>query len=74
MSQSKRIKLHGFNNLTKTLSFNIYDINYAASPEQERGYIRYIDEAYNADRLTVILKRVAEIIGANVLNIARFLR
>ncbi len=71
MSPSKKLKLHGFNNLTKTLSFNIYDINYAASPEQEREYIRYIDEEYSARRLTDILRKVTEIIGANVLNIAR---
>lgn len=67
----KRLKLHGFNNLTKTLSFNIYDINYAATPAQEREYIRYINEAYNAKRLTEILRQVTEIIGANILNIAR---
>ena len=45
MPRSKKIKPHGFNNLTKTFSFNIYDINHAASPAQEREYIRYIDEA-----------------------------
>lgn len=71
MARAKRLKLHGFNNLTKTLSFNIYDINYAATPDQERGYIRYIDAAYSAERLTEILRNVTEIIGANVLNIAR---
>ncbi len=71
MPKSKKIKLHGFNNLTKTLSFNIYDINYAATPDQEREYIRYVDEAYSAHRLTEILRQVTEIIGANVLNIAR---
>ena len=71
MPRPKKIKLHGFNNLTKTLSFNIYDINYAASPVQEREYIRYIDAEYSADRLTDILRRVTGIIGANVLNIAR---
>ena len=50
-----RLKLQGFNNLTKSLSFNIYDVCYAAS-EGERGrYIEYIDEEYNADRLTQIL-------------------
>lgn len=70
MAKSRRLKLHGFNNLTKTLSFNIYDINYAATPDQERGYIRYIDEAYSGKRLTDILRNVTEIIGANVLNIA----
>ena len=67
----KRMMLHGFNNLTKTLSFNIYDINYANSPEEEEAYIKYIDEEYNADRLTQILRDVSDIIGANILNIAR---
>ncbi|HHH45415.1 MAG TPA: adenosylmethionine decarboxylase, partial [Thiotrichales bacterium] len=66
----KKLKLHGFNNLTKTLSFNIYDICYAKMPQHVREYIEYIDEAYNADRLTRILEEVAEIIGANILNIA----
>jgi len=66
-----RLKLQGFNNLTKALSFNIYDVCYAASEDERRRYIEYIDEAYNADRLTQILSDVAEIIGANVLNIAR---
>ena len=70
MPRTKKIKLHGFNNLTKTLSFNIYDVNYAASPAQEREYIRYIGSEYSAERLTDILRNVTEIIGANVLNVA----
>ncbi len=65
-----KIKLHGFNNLTKTLSFNIYDICYTQSAEQQNAYIEYIDESYNAERLTNILTDVTEIIGANILNIA----
>lgn len=64
-----KLKLHGFNNLTKSLSFNIYDICYAPA-EQQQAYIEYIDEAYNAKRLTQILKDVADIIGAQILNIA----
>lgn len=67
---SKKLKLHGFNNLTKTLSFNIYDICYTQTDEQQRQYIEYIDEEYNAERLTRILTDVADIIGANILNIA----
>ena len=67
----KSLKLHGFNNLTKSLSFNIYDICYADTEEQQQAYIAYIDEAYNAERLTQILSDVAEIIGATILNIAR---
>jgi S-adenosylmethionine decarboxylase len=66
-----KLKLHGFNNLTKTLSFNIYDICYAELPAHRRKYIEYIDEAYNAERLTQILTDVADIIGATVLNTAR---
>jgi len=69
--RASRMKLHGFNNLTKTLSFNIYDICYANTPQQVSEYIKYIDEAYNAERLTHILRDVTEIIGANILNIAR---
>jgi len=66
-----RLRLQGFNNLTKALSFNIYDICYAVSEDQRRRYIEYIDEAYNAERLTTILTDVADIIGANILNVAR---
>lgn len=66
-----RLKLQGFNNLTKALSFNIYDVCYAVTEEQRNRYIEYIDEAYNAERLTEILTEVADIIGANILNVAR---
>lgn len=65
-----KIKLHGFNNLTKSLSFNMYDICYTKTVLDRDAYIEYIDEQYNAERLTNILTRVTEIIGANVLNIA----
>lgn len=65
-----KLKLYGFNNLTKTLSFNIYDICYAKTRKHRDEYIEYIDEAYNADRLTRILTDVTHIIGANILNIA----
>ncbi len=65
-----KLRLHGFNNLTKTLSFNLYDICYTQSEAQQREYIEYIDEEYNAERLKQILVQVAEIIGANILNIA----
>jgi len=66
----KKLNLYGFNNLTKTLSFNFYDLCYARSPEQRVEYLEYIDEEYNGERLTSILSHVAAIIGANILNIA----
>ncbi len=65
------LKLHGFNNLTKTLSFNIYDVAYAERANHRAEYIEYIDEVYNAERLTQILSDVAGIIGATVLDISR---
>lgn len=70
-SKINKIKLHGFNNLTKTLSFNMYDICYTKSISDRNAYIRYIDEQYNAERLTNILRHVTKIIGANILNIAK---
>lgn len=66
-----KVQLHGFNNLTKTLSFNIYDVCYARTADQQREYIEYIDEFYNARRLTQILTEVSDIIGAQILNVAR---
>jgi S-adenosylmethionine decarboxylase len=67
----KKIKLHGFNNLTKSLSFNIYDICYASTEKERQEYIAYINEMYNAERLTQLLTDVVGIIEANILNIAR---
>ena len=66
-----KLKLHGFNNLTKSLSFCIYDICYTSNEAERDDYIAYIDERYSADRLTEILSETCSIIGANILNIAR---
>lgn len=67
----ERLKLYGFNNLTKSLSFNIYDVCYAKSEREQLDYIAYIDEQYNSERLTKILSDVTEMIGAKILNIAK---
>ncbi|TCO70187.1 adenosylmethionine decarboxylase [Marinisporobacter balticus] len=66
-----KLKLYGFNNLTKSLSFNIYDICYTKTEEDQKKYIEYIDEQYNSERLTNILNNVTETIGASVLNVAK---
>ncbi len=67
----EKLKLYGFNNLTKTLSFNIYDVCYTRTIEERKAYIEYIDDQYNSERLTRILHDVTKIIGANILNIAK---
>ncbi len=71
LTLTSKLKLHGFNNLTKTVSFNIYDISYARTTDDQQAYVGYINEEYDAERLTQILTDVVEIIGANILNIAR---
>ena len=67
----EKMKLYGFNNLTKALSFNIFDVCYAKTAREQRDYIAYIDEQYNSERLTTILTTLTDMIGATVLNIAR---
>jgi S-adenosylmethionine decarboxylase len=67
----KKLTLYGFNNLTKSLSFNIYDVCYAETEKDKSEYIEYIDEQYNSERLTKILCKVADIIGAHILNISK---
>ncbi len=67
----EKLKLYGFNNLTKSLSFNIYDVCYAKTPREQQDYIAYIDEQYNSERLTTILTTLTDMIGATVLNIAK---
>ena len=55
---AEKLKLYGFNNLTKSLSFNIYDVCYAKTPREQHDYIKYIDQQYNS------------MIGARVLNVS----
>jgi S-adenosylmethionine decarboxylase len=69
-SPTSKLRLQGFNNLTKTLSFNIYDIAYTPTLAEQVRYSTYIDEVYSAERLIQILRQVSNIIGANILNIA----
>lgn len=66
-----KLKLYGFNNLTKSLSFNIYDVCYAKTAREQKDYIAYIDEQYNSERLTKILTTLTDMIGAKVLNISQ---
>ena len=66
-----KIRLYGFNNLTKVLSFNIYDICYAKTAREQKDYVAYIDEQYNSERLTNILVNLTDMIGAKILNIAK---
>ena len=66
-----KLKLYGFNNLTKSLSFNIYDVCYAKTLRDQHDYIEYIDDQYNSERLTNILCTLTDMIGARVLNVSK---
>jgi len=66
-----KLKLYGFNNLTKSLSFNIYDVCYAKTEREQHDYIAYIDEQYNSERLTNILYHLTEMIGATVISVSK---
>jgi len=68
--RGRKIKLQGFNNLTKSLSFNIYDICYASSKSSQIDYLEYIDEEYNSEKLRSILEEVTNIIEAKIVNIS----
>ena len=65
------MRLYGFNNLTKSLSFNFYGMAYVDGPVQREAYWAYIEEQYNTERLVGILSKVAAMIGASILNVAR---
>ncbi len=67
----EKMKLYGFNNLTKSLCFNIYDVCYAKTSREQKDYIEYIDEQYNSERLTNILYHVTDMIGAKVLFVSK---
>lgn len=66
-----KLTLYGFNNLTKTLSFSIYDIYYVNPLANQHLYNQHIEKQYNVDNLNNILTQVCDIIGANVLNVAK---
>lgn len=68
---SDKLKIYGFNNLTKSLSFNIYDVCYAKTPREQKDYIAYIDGQYNSERITKLMTNLTEMIGAKVLNVSK---
>ena len=65
-----KIELYGFNNLTKALSFNLYNVCYAETEEERRGYVAGINARHSSKRLADILHGVADTIGAQVLNVS----
>lgn len=67
----QKLKLAGFNNLTKCLSFNLYDFAIASTPEQKEEYVRFIDEKYSSEKIAEIARGICEIIEAEVIDISK---
>lgn len=64
------IRLEGFNNLTKVVSFNLYDFAVARTEAERTSYIAYLHEHFSGERITGILSEIARIIDAEVLSVS----
>lgn len=67
-SQQEKIKLSGFNNLTKILSFNLYDFCITTDDAQKEKYINWINEKYSSDRILEISRKICEIIESDIIS------
>ena len=70
MDSRPLLQLQGFNHLTKTLSFNGYNLACTPNAAACDAWRTYIAEHYSCERLTQLLSEVAGMIGASVLNVA----
>ena len=64
------MQLKGFNNLKKALSFSFYDFVIAPSQEEKLSYVEYINSHYSAQNISKLLKKIVEIIEAEVLSVS----
>lgn len=68
VSAQERIKLSGFNNLTKILSFNLYDFCITFDDKQKDEYISWINEKYSSQRILEISRKICEIIDSDIIS------
>ena len=66
----KNVKLTGFNNLKKALSFSFYDFVIAPNEKEKLSYIKYINKNYSAKKITKLLKKIVNIVEAEILDIS----
>ncbi len=64
------LKLTGFNNLTKCLSFNLYDFCVARDDSERKSYVEYVYENFSAAKITNVLRGICDIIEAKVLAVS----
>lgn len=66
----EKVKLTGFNNLQKSLSFNLYDFAVAATQEQKESYAAYIYDRFSAEKIGELLKKIVDEIEAETLDVS----
>lgn len=62
------MKLAGFNDLTKSLRFNLYDFVAACDDDERRSYQAYVSQHHNAAALVAVLRDIARTIDAHVIT------
>ncbi len=62
-----KLRLHGFNNLSKHLSVSLYEVRYSPDPEP---FLEYVDRRFGAHRLALLLEELARRVDARILNLA----
>jgi len=70
MTKRNGMKLKGFNNLKKALSFSFYDFVIAPSEDEKLSYVEYINSRYSAEKISELLKKIVHIIDAEVLSVS----
>lgn len=68
VSSKDKIKLSGFNNLTKILSFNLYDFCITFDDKQKEEYIKWIDEKYSSSKILEISREICKIIDSDIIH------
>lgn len=70
VAPKEKVKLQGFNNLTKQLSFNLYDFCIARNESERQSYIKYVSDRFSAKKVTEVLTGICDIIEAKVLAVS----
>ncbi|MBD66582.1 MAG: S-adenosylmethionine decarboxylase [Halobacteriovoraceae bacterium] len=65
---AEKIKLSGFNNLTKILSFNLYDFCITTSEKQKSEYLDWISQKYSAEKILEISREICKIINSDIVS------
>lgn len=67
MSDCAKIRLHGFNNLAKTLSLSFYEVRHLSDEAAYENYLKDCQQRYGAEQLAQILSHTIDTIQAKAL-------